>query len=293
MVIKLDVAVPDTLDSLEPIELIDRMSSLRAAFVERYAIAALKRSYWDKDTKGFYVLLSHINADNTFTAYVGQTDYSFERRLREHDKTKDYWNLAVLFKRDHEVPFNRSETRFLEGAMVDALKSSPNVSVTNEKATGEDALSDWEKPYMEQILLSALRVLFLRGYRNSHLGAITRKLETDTAKRAEKPQIENQPVPRREPPKVPVSRVYSTSVLGSDKEDMYAAVERIGQEIHEKILEEKGKDKFYSSWAKAKTIADIVDARPQSAQELKAIHNVGANFLSRTEDIIQLFKNDT
>jgi len=290
MVIKLDVAVPDTLDSLEPIELIDRMGSLRAAFVERYAINSLKRSDWDKDTKGFYVLLSHINTDNTFTAYVGQTDYSFERRLREHDKTKGYWNLAVLFKRDHEAPFNRSETRFLEGAMVDALKSSPNVHVTNDKATGESALSDWEKPYMEQVLLSALRILFLRGYRNSHLGVITRKLEIDATKRAESAQKNNQLTVRREAPKVPVSRVYSTSVLMSDKEDLYAAVERIGQEIHERILEEKGQDKFYSSWARAETIAAIVEAQPQSSQELKAIHNVGANFLSRSEDIIQLFK---
>jgi len=290
MVIKLDVAVPDTLDSLEPIELIDRMSSLRAAFVERYAISSLKRSEWDKDTKGFYVLLSHINTDNTFTAYVGQTDYSFERRLREHNKTKDYWNVAVLFKRDNEVPFNRSETRFLEGAMVNALQSSPNVQVTNDKATGEDALSDWEKPYMEQVLLAALRVLFLRGYRNSHLGAITRKLENDTTKRAKSVQSEVKPVVRREPPKLPVSRVYGTSILPSSSEDAYAAVERIGREIHENIVAEKGNDKFYASWAKEETIAAIVHAKPQSAQELKAIHGVGANFLSRAEDIIHLFR---
>jgi len=270
MVIKLDVAVPDTLDSLEPIELIDRMSSLRAAFVERYAISSLKRSEWDKDTKGFYVLLSHINTDNTFTAYVGQTDYSFERRLREHNKTKDYWNLAVLFKRDNEVPFNRSETRFLEGAMVNALQSSPNVQVTNDKATGEDALSDWEKPYMEQVLLAALRVLFLRGYRNSHLGAITRNLEEQTKLT------------------IPAKRQILNPTLHSSEEELYDKLHIITLDIKNSSPEAKAS---YHRWATKTRLNAIVVAKPVTFEELSKINGVGSMILSRANDIIKLFKS--
>jgi len=286
---KLDVAVPQTLDSLEPIELIDKANGLRGAFVERYALQALSNGDWDKETRGFYVLLSHINPDNTFTAYVGQTDYSFARRLRDHDGTKDYWNLAVLFKRDNnEDPFNRSETRFLEGAMVEALQSSPNVTVMNQKPTGEKILSDWDKPYMEQVLLSALRILFLRGYRNSHMGAITRHLESKAS--APSPVANNAQV--REtvtPPAFPVLSM-NHQVKAPVEQDLHPVLRAIAQDIHQQLKNVGVVDKFYKTWASDKNIAAIIESRPTTEAELQAIQGVGARFLSRADEITKLFR---
>jgi hypothetical protein len=191
----LTVVLPQNLDYLEPIEVFDKFG-LRSALIERYALGNLP-SEWDR-AEGFYVLLSSITPDNKFTAYVGQTDYSFRRRLADHDGSKDYWSLAVLFKRDAGEPFNRNETRYLEGLMVTALQSSPNVTVRNIKPTGEKNLPEHDKAYMDSMLLSALRVLFLRGYRNAHLGAITRTLES--AEISTSPTVVRPPVTVVQPP---------------------------------------------------------------------------------------------
>ena len=172
----LTLGIPNTLNSLEPIEIKDEQANLHAAYVERYAVANLPAE-WDKEVEGFYVLLSHINPDNTFAAYVGKTDWSFSRRLKSHLQNKEFWNLAILFKKNSVEGFNRNQTAYIEGELVNALSSSPNVTLTNGKPTGDRTFNEWDKPYMEQVLLACLRILFIRGYRNAHMGAITQVLE--------------------------------------------------------------------------------------------------------------------
>lgn len=178
-VTSLNVVVPQNLDSLRPITLKDNVSRLNAAYVERYAINNLPPE-WDKAT-GCYILLSHIQEDNKFIAYVGKTDYSFKVRLDDHNKKKDFWRLAVLFRRELSDPFSKGETSYFEGLLVDALKSSPNVQVTNSDMvfTGDRVFGEEDKAGMDGVLLAALRVLFLRGYRNAHMAQITSTLEKE------------------------------------------------------------------------------------------------------------------
>lgn len=174
----LQIGIPETLDTMEPIEIYDHALSLKAAFVERYAYASIPTE-WQK-AQGFYVLLSPIAATNQFEAYVGKTDSGFARRLHSHNEKKSFWTLAVLFKKDSNSGFNTTQTNYLEGLLRNTLDLSPNVKVHNEAWTGDRSLSDLDKPHMEAVLLSALRILFLRGYRNAHMATVTTKLEQGT-----------------------------------------------------------------------------------------------------------------
>jgi hypothetical protein len=175
----LQIGIPETLDTMEPIEIYDHALSLKAAFVERYACASLPFE-WQK-AQGFYVLLSPISATNQFEAYIGKTDAGFARRLHAHNEKKDFWTLAVLFKKDSNTGFNTTQTNYLEGLLRNTLDLSPNVKVHNEAWTGDKSLSELDKPHMEAVLLSALRILFLRGYRNAHMATVTTKLEQGTS----------------------------------------------------------------------------------------------------------------
>ena len=249
----LTVAVSQTLDSMKPIEIIDELGGLQAAILPRHARKALPIE-WNK-VEGFYVLLSHVNFDNTFTVYVGQTDYDFGLRLQKHDEEKDYWHVAILFKNYSLIPFDRMQTRYMEGLLVEAMQGFENAVVMNIKPTGEKNLSDISKPRMEAVLSSALRIMFLRGYYNSSVSSVRKNVAP-----------------------------FSTTSDDTDKE-LFARIRMIAEEI-------KGTEKGasgYNKWAKPKNIEAIVLARPQNIAELDAVSGVGANFLSRGEDIVRLF----
>jgi len=265
----LTVILPQNLDSLEPIQIIDR-AGLKAVLVERYALEKLPEDWYMGE--GFYVLLSQLSEDNSFTAYVGQTDYSFRLRLHDHDDSKDFWRVAVLFKRAaNDDPFTRTETRYLEGIMVDALKSSPNVKVTNIKPTGEKNMPDHNKAYMETMLLSALRVLFMRGYRNQHLGSITRKLETAQ----NKPTITPTPVLASTPRQTPGSA------------DTNTALRKICQHIYSTTPESQ---KSYQYWSGNKLLAQIAETKPTTKEELSQIPGVRNYLLLGAAEITALFR---
>lgn len=312
----LTVGVPSTLNSLEPIEIKDEQASLHAAYVERYAVPYLPAE-WDKNVEGFYILLSHINADNTFTAYVGKTDWSFARRLRSHLESKDYWSTAILFKKNSLEGFNRNQTAYMEGELVKALTASPNVTVKNDKLTGDRNFSEWDKPYMETVLLACLRVLFLRGYRNAHMGAITQSLEErplpPKTSVAPPPVItappaigttNNPPVaPEVEPQAVePARRFFNLLPAKQNKpasehkpqytpEQKFNGLKTIVREIRDK---EPTSTSSYKYWASNENLRTIIDANPQTLNDLKQI-KLNAKwqikpYLLRSEQILNLFR---
>ena len=201
------VLAPHSLDSLLPLEIMDDSSAMRAAFVEKYGIWNLPENW--KDACGFYVLFSPLRDDNSFEAYVGKATNGFYRRLKTHHEEKAWWRTAILFYRDTSSGFTSTQSSYLEGRMRDILDSSPHVTVHNIAATGDRALPEWEKPAMEAVILSALRIMFLRGYRNASMGLIADNItagtidgfkpsrtaqETDGLTRTVQPPVADQPI---------------------------------------------------------------------------------------------------
>lgn len=286
----LTVGIPNTLNSLEPIEIKDEQANLHAAYVERYAVQNLPEEF-DKNVEGFYVLLSHINPDNTFTAYVGKTDWSFSRRLKSHLDNKDFWKLAILFKKNSNDGFTRNQTAYMEGELVKALSSSPNVTVTNEKPTGDRTFNEWDKPYMEQVLLATLRILFIRGYRNAHMGAITQTLEEKPKTVGGPPKFER----KLEIPKAPVQQPMTKPVSElNPPANNFEALKRIVQRIK---IDHPDKAISYKYWASNANLHTIIDAAPKTVEELSQIQLNKQwqirEYLLEGEQIVSLFKNKT
>lgn len=177
--VPLTLLAPTSLDSLAPLEIHDPTSGVHAAIVERYAIENLPL-HW-RTTCGFYLLFSPIAGDNSFDAYVGKASNGFHRRLSSHHETKDYWRSAILIRKDGLTGFTSTQSAWLEGRMRDILDLSPHVNVRNIAATGDATLPEWEKGIMEAVILSTLRIMFLRGYRNASMGAFADKLTTKIA----------------------------------------------------------------------------------------------------------------
>lgn len=173
--IPLTVLAPYSLDSMQPLEIIDEDSNLKAAFVERYAIEHVTND-WKSNACGFYILFSHLRADHTFDVYVGRTSANFLRRLRSHDEQKDYWNTALLVQKNNNQGFTSTQSGYLEGRMRDILDISSNVTVHNSAPTGDATIAEHEKYLMEKVILSTLRMMFLRGYRNASMANVADKI---------------------------------------------------------------------------------------------------------------------
>jgi superfamily II DNA helicase RecQ len=171
----LQAKAPYSLDSLMPLEITDDMYAMNMAFVERYGIHNLPEDW--KNSQGIYILFSHLKPGYRFEAYVGQTLSSFHQRLVRHDKERDFWDTAILARRTTSVGFNSLQLNALEGKLRDILDASPNVHVHNGYPTGDKTLQAGDSNLVDEITLSIMRVMFMRGYRNQHMGAEADRLQ--------------------------------------------------------------------------------------------------------------------
>lgn len=171
----LKAAAPYSLDSMVPLEIMDDLHAMNMAFVEKYAIHHLPERW--KDSQGIYILFSHLQPGYRFEAYVGQTQKGFYSRLIKHQKERGFWDTAILARRTTEHGFNSLQLNALEGKLRDILDESPNVHVHNQYPTGDKTLRPDEHEFIDKITLSIMRVMFMRGYRNQHMGAQADKLQ--------------------------------------------------------------------------------------------------------------------
>jgi len=179
----LKALAPYSLDSLAPLEIEDEMYAMNMAFVERYGINHLPEKW--QNSQGVYILFSHLQKGYKFEAYVGQTIKGFHQRLLKHDKERPFWDTAILVRRTSQDGFNSLQLNALEGRLRDILDASPNVYVHNGYPTGDTTLKSSDKPFIDAITLSIMRVMFMRGYRNQHMGAEADRLQDAIANVAE------------------------------------------------------------------------------------------------------------
>lgn len=201
----LKAAAPYSLDSLLPLEIMDDLYAMNMAFVEKYGIHQLPDRW--KNSQGVYILFSHLQPGYRFEAYVGQTQKGFYSRLTKHEQERSFWDTAILARRTTSDGFNSMQLNALEGKLRDILGESQNVHVHNQYPTGDKTLPPGEYRMIDEITLSIMRVMFMRGYRNQHMGAQADRLhESITAV----PQTPAVPVP----PPAPVAPTGLAGALG-------------------------------------------------------------------------------
>jgi len=209
---RLTFLAPTSLDSLAPLEILDASSGIRAAIVERYAVETLPVQ-WGAAC-GFYILFSALSDENRFDAYVGKASSGFYRRLASHDETKDYWRNAILISREGSETFQPSQLAWLENRLRGILSLSSDVNVRNIPQTGEVSLPEKDERDMERAILSTLRVMFLRGYRNASMGAFADDLTARISQYANDEVVEERKIPQPVvPPALPTTPPVTPALI--------------------------------------------------------------------------------
>lgn len=174
------IKLPAVLDTLHPIEFSDPLTGITVAMVERFQVQELPER-WNK-TQGFFILLAPLDNNSRWKAYVDTIKEGFRATLRNTDFSdlgvdKNFWSVAFLFTTDPaDKPLSQEEIEYMKILMIQVFQTSPNVQVLNQPALIDNNFTGIDAEYMRHVLQSVLKVLFVRGYRNSHLGEISRNL---------------------------------------------------------------------------------------------------------------------
>jgi superfamily II DNA helicase RecQ len=233
------------------------MYAMNMAFVERYGINHLPAKW--RDSQGIYILFSHLQPGHKFEAYVGQTTKGFHQRLLRHDNERYFWQTAILIRRTSADGFSSLQLNALEGKLRDILDASPNVTVHNGHPTGDPTLKDSDRPFIDAMTLSIMRVMFMRGYRNQHMGA-----EADRMQEA-------------------ISGTVPEIKHDSDAYNKFLPLKAWRLQ--------KAREEGISAFIvfTNQVLLQIIEAKPSTIEELRAVHGIGQNKCDKYgEEVLQI-----
>lgn len=166
----LQVMLPENLDDLSPYEILDPHTGVVVAVLEKSGVPDLKLT-WDT-AKTFYVLLTPI-VDTKWTVQVG---YNSKGYLKDKLNSYRNWSSALIFRTvETDTQFTQEELTFLKNLLLEVFSSSRTITVTSTYDDAAD-FDSIDTEYMRHVLHTALKVLTIRGYRTSQIGAISRSI---------------------------------------------------------------------------------------------------------------------
>ncbi|MCF6306115.1 MAG: GIY-YIG nuclease family protein [Rhodobacteraceae bacterium] len=116
-------------------------------------IQALQRN--ESSHTGVYVLLGEN--ENGPLAYVGESE-DIGNRLREHAKTKDWWELAVLIS-SAANNLHKAHVKYLESRLVEIALTVGKIKLENGNKPTRSSLSEAATANMEEFLDNLMIVL--------------------------------------------------------------------------------------------------------------------------------------
>lgn len=106
---------------------------------------------------GVYLLLGYDDEAQVPLAYIGEGDPVLPR-LESHDKSKDFWNLLVVFSSKDEN-LNKAHIQYLEARLVEIAKQANRCKLNNGNLPARPALSEADVADME-VFLSNVRLVY-------------------------------------------------------------------------------------------------------------------------------------
>lgn len=167
---------PRKLDTMNPIQISDPVTSLEVAFVPRYSIEHLSADWKREDLRGIYILLSDLQFTSTFKVYVGSVDQGFEQALYERNEKSSFWSNVVLFANHDGVNLTDEQATKLATYVGHLLNSGNHIKVLSEHEELPE-LPSAQLAELELMALFVVRVLFLQGYRSHSLAKAVHPLE--------------------------------------------------------------------------------------------------------------------
>lgn len=171
------IVFPKKLDSLNPIEVSDPLTSLEAAFVERYAIESLSQDWKRDDLSGIYLLLSDHVFTNSFRVLVGCTHRGFEGLLQDRNEDVGFWSTAMLFCNHDGENLTVEQAEELKNEIIRLLQSGHHIQVDNDLFDNGQSLKPNDQEFIEDMALFVIRMMFLQGYRSGSLAKAVKEIE--------------------------------------------------------------------------------------------------------------------
>lgn len=102
---------------------------------------ALKRS--ELSLPAIYFLIGNDDGNTIDTVYVGESE-SFAERILDHQRKKDFWNMAVCFISANDF-LHKGNVKYLESVLLSDLKAADRVVVEAGKISNKAHLSESEE----------------------------------------------------------------------------------------------------------------------------------------------------
>lgn len=94
--------------------------------------------------------------------YVGEAE-EFKKRIQQHNKTKDFWNLAICFiSKDDNL--TKAHVRYLEAIIIDEINQAKRVELENNNSSGIPKLPESDEADMNVFLENLHTVLSSLGF---------------------------------------------------------------------------------------------------------------------------------
>lgn len=131
------------------------------AYVIPRALFAQSKKVKGIGRPGVYFLLAE-NEDGVISKiYIGQTEKGISR-LDDHNKTKDWWNKAILFLADPDT-FNKSIILDIENYAINKAIASKKYTLDNA-ATPQSVIDEFQMTTVEEAYAEILFIMGTQGY---------------------------------------------------------------------------------------------------------------------------------
>lgn len=132
----------------------------RALVCSRAQFSAL-RNRPELNRTGVYLLLGHDDEAEVPLAYIGEGDPVLPR-LDSHEKSKDFWNLLVVFS-SKDDNLNKAHIQYIESRLVHIAKEANRCKLNNGNVPALPALSEADIADMEEFITNVRLVYSVLG----------------------------------------------------------------------------------------------------------------------------------
>ncbi|MDN7674082.1 GIY-YIG nuclease family protein [Burkholderia oklahomensis] len=120
-------------------------------------------SNWQEASKpGVYFLFEGRFRDSKPLAYIGESENVLQR-LTNHDRSKDFWNEAVIFTSKDEN-LTKAHIKYLESSLVVLSKNADRYQLENSNTPPESSLPRADRDAMAEFVENIRMVLGILGY---------------------------------------------------------------------------------------------------------------------------------
>jgi hypothetical protein len=111
---------------------------------------------------GLYFLFGESETGGLPVAYIGEAD-ECNVRLKQHNKTKDFWNIAVAIV-SRTGSFTKAHGRLLEKIAIGKAEASGRYQLDNANAGGEPNVPEWMRADIMEVFETAEVLLNALGF---------------------------------------------------------------------------------------------------------------------------------